>query len=144
MINHQTANHQPTNHWLIVIHKIPGDSIRDLFLPDRWRSPATFEFGSRFHSPSQKVTNSIARSAEFSLTLRPLVITLPTQNNVTMNLGQILQPGGINCGNICEIEAPLKMLGQRSLKQFAKPLFMGTSTLSRFIQHLFDILCCDV
>ena len=32
----------------------PGDSIRDLFIPHHWRSPRTFEFGSRFHSPSQK------------------------------------------------------------------------------------------
>ena len=26
----------------------------DLFIPKRWRSPTTFEFRSRFHSPSQK------------------------------------------------------------------------------------------
>ena len=23
-------------------HRRPGDSIRDLFIPDRWRSPTTF------------------------------------------------------------------------------------------------------
>ena len=28
----------------------PGDSIRDLFIPDHWRSRRTFEFGSRFQS----------------------------------------------------------------------------------------------
>ena len=41
----------------------PGDSSRDLFIPDRWRSPTTFEFGSRFHHP-KKVTKRIARKMD--------------------------------------------------------------------------------
>ena len=33
----------------------PGDSSRDLFIPECWRSRSfAFDFGSRFHSPSQK------------------------------------------------------------------------------------------
>ena len=70
-------------------HLEPGDSIRDLFLPDRWRSPfQPLSSGHVFtHHPKRSRKRSIARSAEFSLTLRPLVITLPTQNNVAMNLG---------------------------------------------------------
>ena len=41
-------------HGTRVKHPPPGDSIRDLFIPKRWRSPAAFEFGSRLNSPSQK------------------------------------------------------------------------------------------
>ena len=40
------------------ILSLPGDSIRDLLIPGRWRSPTTFPFGSRFHSPSQKRSRS--------------------------------------------------------------------------------------
>ena len=30
-------------------HCNPGDSSRDLFIPNRWRSPTTFDFGSLSH-----------------------------------------------------------------------------------------------
>ena len=36
---------------------VPADSIRDLFIPDRWRSPKRHWKGSSFHSPSQKKVN---------------------------------------------------------------------------------------
>lgn len=39
----------------------PGDSCRSLFIPKRWRSPATFEFGSRELFIQTKVTSRIAR-----------------------------------------------------------------------------------
>ena len=32
---------------IIIAILSPGDSSRGLFIPDRWRSPITFEFGSR-------------------------------------------------------------------------------------------------
>ena len=35
---------------------VPGDSIRALFIPDRWRSPTSFEFGSLNHHHPKKVT----------------------------------------------------------------------------------------
>ena len=37
-----------------------GDSSRDLFIPDHWRSPTTFEWG-HVNSPSQKGQKRIAR-----------------------------------------------------------------------------------
>ena len=52
---------KPTNfHCLVKLLPsgwLPGDSNRDLFIPKRWRSPTTFEFGPRFHHP-KKVTKS--------------------------------------------------------------------------------------
>ena len=48
----------PNNQWFYPSKQsIPGDSIRDLFIPKRWRSPTTFEFGSRFNHP-KKVTKN--------------------------------------------------------------------------------------
>ena len=38
---------------------MPSDSIRDLLIPKRWRSPTTFEFGSLNHP--KKGTSRIAR-----------------------------------------------------------------------------------
>ncbi len=39
----------------------PGDSSRDLFIPDPWRSRFTFDFGSRDFTIPNKVTSRIAR-----------------------------------------------------------------------------------
>ena len=40
---------------------IPGDSSRDLFIPDRWRSPFQPLKGSRFHHPKKITFRRIAR-----------------------------------------------------------------------------------
>ena len=47
----------------ITLHQ-PGDSSRDLFIPDRWRSRFHPVKGSRFHH-SKKVTSRIARNLDF-------------------------------------------------------------------------------
>ena len=47
-------------------HCSPGDSIRDLFIPDRWRSRLQPLKGSRFHHP-KKVTSRIARLLFFKM-----------------------------------------------------------------------------
>ena len=44
----------PTTKWIREKHQFVAKKY--LFIPDRWRSRIAFEFGSRFHSPSQEVT----------------------------------------------------------------------------------------
>ena len=49
---------------------LPGDSSRDLFIPDRWRSPTAFPKG-HVSSPSQKGQQNCQENCDFNLSSLP-------------------------------------------------------------------------